>query len=107
MKRTLALAALLSGAAGVAHATEGWYGRADVGHSVDGSVEGEFAGSEDWSAEFENDWMGALGLGYAFQNGFRAEGELAYRYNDWEGLIDDTDWEGHARSWSAMANLFY
>ncbi|MFO0202422.1 MAG: hypothetical protein ACK528_04765 [Alphaproteobacteria bacterium] len=41
LKRTAALAALLVSAtvAGKAHATEGWYGRADVGYSVDASVE--------------------------------------------------------------------
>ena len=38
LKRTLALAALMAGATGVANATEGWYGRADVGYSTDGSV---------------------------------------------------------------------
>jgi len=106
ISKTVAIAALMAGAAGTAHATEGWYGRADVGYSIDGEVDGDFAGS-DFQGDFENDWMGALGLGYAFSNGFRTEAELAYRYNDWQGQIDDADWEGHARSWSAMANLFY
>jgi OOP family OmpA-OmpF porin len=113
MKTTLALAALMSGAAGVAHATEGWYGRADVGYSFDGGLDGDIADGNDtaeYSVDFDNNWMGALGLGYAFQNGFRAEGELGYRYNDWgpESVTDpDLDLEGYARSWSAMANLFY
>ncbi|HVK80922.1 MAG TPA: OmpA family protein [Verrucomicrobiae bacterium] len=104
--KTVALAALLAGAGGVAHATEGWYGRADIGHSVDGSFEGDYV-SDELTTDFENDWLGALGLGYAFQNGFRAEGELAYRYNDLEGTLDGGDVTGYARSWSAMANLFY
>jgi len=114
MKTTLALAALMSGAAGVAHATEGWYGRADVGYSFSGGLDGDIAdgnNSAEYDVDFGNDWMGALGLGYAFQNGFRAEGELGYRYNDWgpETIADpvDFDVEGYARSWSAMANLFY
>lgn len=104
--KTVALAALMAGAGGVAHATEGWYGRADVGYSIDAGLDGEIEG-DDLSTEFESDWMGGLGLGYAFQNGFRAEGELAYRYNDAEGTWDGQDVAGYARSWSAMANLFY
>ena len=37
--KTVALAALMAGTAGVANATEGWYGRADVGWSFDGEYE--------------------------------------------------------------------
>ncbi|WP_135210712.1 OmpA family protein [Vitreimonas flagellata] len=104
--KTVAIAAVMAGASGAAHATEGWYGRADVGYSLESTVDGNVDG-EDFSGDLENDWMGALGLGYAFDNGFRTEGELAYRYNDWEGEIDGGDAAGYARSWSAMANLFY
>ncbi len=104
--KTVAIAALMAGASGAAQATEGWYGSADVGYSLDSTVEGNVDG-EEFSADLEPDWMGALGLGYAFNNGFRTEGELAYRYNDWEGEIDTVPATGYARSWSAMANLFY
>ncbi|UPT61534.1 MAG: OmpA family protein [Hyphomonadaceae bacterium JAD_PAG50586_4] len=104
--KTVAIAAVMAGASGAAQATEGWYGRADVGYSLESTVDGNVDG-ENFSGDLENDWMGALGLGYAFANGFRTEGELAYRYNDWEGEIDTVPAAGYARSWSAMANLFY
>ena len=68
LNMTLALAALLAGTSGAAQATEGWYGRADVGYSFDGQVQ---YGDD---AEMDDDWLGALGAGYAFQNGFRLEG---------------------------------
>jgi OOP family OmpA-OmpF porin len=107
ISKTVAIAAVMAGASGAAHATEGWYGRADVGYSLESTVDGSVDG-ETFSGDLENDWMGALGLGYAFQNGFRAEGELGFRYNDWEGEIDgQSGYEGWTRSWSAMANLFY
>jgi outer membrane protein OmpA-like peptidoglycan-associated protein len=94
--RTLALAALMAASVGVAHATEGWYGRADLGWSVDGELD-----VDGGSLDFDEDLSEHLGMGYAFQNGFRLEGEIAHRFNDFEDL------EGHARAWSAMANLYY
>ena len=102
MKRALALAALLAGTSGVANATEGWYGRGDIGWSFDGSVQPEF------TTDFvlEHDWTEHLGLGYAFQNGFRVEGELSHRFNQMReepGNLDD----GDIHAWAAMANLFY
>jgi outer membrane protein OmpA-like peptidoglycan-associated protein len=112
--KTAALAALMAGASGAANATEGWYGRVDVGYSVDGELDGSITDGvteATGSIDFDSDWMGAVALGLAFQNGFRAEGEIAYRYNEWgpEFIPDpvDTDATGHARAWSAMANLFY
>jgi opacity protein-like surface antigen len=101
LKRTLALAALMAGASGVAHATEGWYGRADVGYSTDGSV--DFDGSDDF--DLENDWTQHLGLGYAFQNNFRLEGELGHRFNNFGEDVGLDD--GDVRVWSGMLNLFY
>jgi outer membrane protein OmpA-like peptidoglycan-associated protein len=102
LKRTLALAALLSGAAGVAHPTEGWYGRADVGYSVDGEIEFDTGPAYD----LDDDWMGALGAGYAFTNGFRLEGEVAYRDN--EALLPSGAPAGFdVSAWSLMANLYY
>ncbi len=95
--KTLLLATLLSGASTAAMATEGWYGRADVGWSVDGALD---VGSGD-DLDFEDDWSQHLGLGYAYQNGFRLEAELAHRDNDFQDL------DGSARAWAAMANLYY
>ncbi|HET9230484.1 MAG TPA: outer membrane beta-barrel protein [Vitreimonas sp.] len=97
LMRTLALAALLSAlGVGAAQATEGWYGRVDVGYTVDGEIE-----LDDTDFDLEDDWMADVGVGYGFMGGFRAEGELAYRNNDID-LIDD-----EVEVWSLMANLFY
>ncbi len=98
--KTVALAALMATGVTAAHATEGWYGRADVGYSTDGAV--EFDGGDEF--ELENDWTQHLGLGYAFQNGFRLEGELGHRFNNFgEDVLDD----GDVRVWSAMLNGYY
>ena len=70
--KTVALAALMAGAAGVANATEGWYGRGDIGWSFDGEVEVDASPTYSFgSSTLEHDWSEHLGLGYAFQNGFR------------------------------------
>ncbi|HYD72120.1 MAG TPA: outer membrane beta-barrel protein [Candidatus Binatia bacterium] len=97
LMRTLALAALLSAlGVGAAQATEGWYGRVDVGYTVDGEIE-----LDDADFDLEDDWMADVGVGYGFMGGFRGEAELAYRNNDID-LIDD-----EVEVWSLMANLFY
>jgi OmpA-OmpF porin, OOP family len=117
LKRTLALAALMTTAASVttvANATEGWYGRIDGGYSVGGSVEGDLDdtfSATTYDFDLENDWMASAGIGYAYQNGFRLEGEFAYRQNDWgptavDDPVDDTI-EGDATAMSLMANLIY
>ncbi len=93
---TLALAALMMGLSNEANATEGWYGRADVGYSFDGEIT---AFGDDY--DLENDWMGSAGVGYAFQNGWRAEGELAYRNNEVDPFDEDIE------VWALMANLYY
>src|SRR5262245_61236844 len=95
LKQSLALAALLAAMPMAAHATEGWYGRADVGYSVDGHVT-----LDDTDFDLDDDWMADVGVGYGFQNGFRAEGELAYRTNE------QPDFDEDAETWSLMANLF-
>jgi OOP family OmpA-OmpF porin len=114
LKRSIALAALLSAlGSGAANATEGWYGRIDAGYSVDGQLDGEVSdlSSGPFDPDLDDDWMAGLGFGYGFQNGFRAEGELSYRTNEWgpydqPSPVDDT-LEGEAVAWAAMANLFY
>jgi outer membrane protein OmpA-like peptidoglycan-associated protein len=97
LMRTLALAALLSAlGAGAAQATEGWYGRVDVGYSVDGHLE-----AFDTEFDLDDDWMADAAIGYAFMNGFRTDVELAYRNNE----VDI--WASDAEVWSGMINLFY
>ncbi len=45
-------------------------------------------------------------MGYAFDNGFRLEGELAHRFNQ-IGAGGAIDRDGDVHAWSAMLNLFY
>ena len=98
MFSTAALAALMAGCfTAKAEATEGWYARADVGYSVDGEIDFQNGTTYD----LDNDWMAAGGIGYALQNGFRLEGELAYRRND----ISDN--AADLAATSLMANVFY
>jgi OOP family OmpA-OmpF porin len=105
--KTVALAALMAGAAGVANATEGWYGRADVGWSWDGEFEVESDPAYNFGdTTLEHDWSQHLGIGYAFSNGFRLEGEIAHRFNQLEPT-PTIDLGGDVHAWSAMANLFY
>lgn len=100
--KTVALAALMAGAAGVANATEGWYGRADAGYAFDGQLDVDGVGAID----LDKEWTQHLGLGYAFDNGLRMEGELSHRFHD---MISDppTLVDGDIHAWSAMANLFW
>ncbi|MEQ1708726.1 MAG: outer membrane beta-barrel protein, partial [Terricaulis sp.] len=101
---TLALAALMAGAATSAQAMEGWYGRADVGYSVDGEVDVSFFDGEETfsdTADLDDGWMADVGVGYAYGNGFRAELELAERNNEVNSTSTDVD----ARS--LMVNGFY
>ena len=108
--KTVALAALMAGVGGVAHATEGWYGRADIGWSFDGEADlGDSSNGYPWgTSTLEHDVSEHLGLGYAFDNNFRLEGELAHRRNALQdnGADGQLAW-GDSNVWSAMANLFY
>jgi len=107
--KTVALAALMAGTAGVANATEGWYGRADIGWSFDGEYEVDNAGfayGDTGTSTLEHDYTQHLGLGYAFSNGFRLEAELGHRFNQLE-VTPDLDAGGDVHAWSAMANVFY
>lgn len=94
--KAMSLAALLIGLPTAAAAREGWYGRADVGWSVDGELDVGVA-----DLEFEEDWSGHLGVGHAFASGLRLEGELAHRQNDFE------DFSGDVRATSLMINAYY
>jgi OOP family OmpA-OmpF porin len=101
--KTVALAALMAGAAGVANATEGWYGRADIGWSFDGEIGCRTTTVYDFGTPtLEHDWSEHLGLGYAFQNGFRLEGELATASTKLDPA-DTIDLGGDVHAWSAMA----
>ncbi|MES1159113.1 MAG: outer membrane protein, partial [Terricaulis silvestris] len=106
--QTVALAALMTGVAGAAHATEGWYGRADVGYSLKGDFDVEDGtGLYSWGQpDLEKDWTEGVGLGYAFSNGLRFEGEISHRFNQIE-RIPSFDQGGDVHVWSAMFNGYY
>jgi outer membrane protein OmpA-like peptidoglycan-associated protein len=103
--KTVALATLMTGAVGVAHATEGWYGRADVGYLLEGdfTIKGNHWGRP---GDLQNDWSEHVGLGYAFANGFRAEGEVAHRFNEIP-QVPQIGQGGDVHSWAGMLNLYY
>lgn len=104
MRRTLfgAVAAAALIAFGVHEAgAEGWYGRADVGYGFDGEVDGD-DGEEEFSADLDEDWMAALGLGKEFGNGLRLEGEASWRSNE----IEDAGGV-EAEVWAGMLNGYY
>jgi outer membrane protein OmpA-like peptidoglycan-associated protein len=105
--RTFVIAALLAGTANAAHASEGWYVRADAGSSVEGSLDGSFGAGTSYSGDLRNGWLGDAGAGYAFQNGFRLESALSYRSNRLRGDIDSERFPGDVHAWGLMANLLY
>jgi len=99
LKRTIALAALLTAlTGGAAHAVEGWYVRGDAGYTIEGNVDSDLLGDSD----LDQDWMADVGVGYGMANGFRLEGELGYRNNELDEFAPD-----EATVWSGMINLFY
>lgn len=128
---TLAVAALLAGYAGAAQAGEHWYGRADVGLSVDAEAtvpgnayspcdyyEEQYCGFSAFSAPqwtspsanaaaLEDDWMFDVAVGRMFDNGFRADGELASRTNRANVSSYYSSSEAQVRATSAMINGFY
>jgi len=117
LTRALTLAALMAsaGSVGVANATDGWYGRADVGISIDGELDGDVADGNttaDFGPDLEDGWIGDIGAGYGFGNGFRVEGELSYRNNQFDAIdvadpIDGTVAGGSVNTWALMGNLLY
>ena len=106
LRKTVALAALIAGSSGVAHATEGWYGRVDAGYSFENDFAIDDGPTFGLSAAGDGDWSQYLGLGYAMQNGFRLEGEVSHRW----GELDPTpliDQGGDVHAYAAMINLYY
>ena len=94
MKKTLLCAtavAALSSTALVANAEEGWYGRADLGYGFGGQLDHdpafESAGSLAGDSDVDGTYLGDLGLGFGFNNGFRLEGVVGYR----SGELDEAD----------------
>ncbi|MBR9835796.1 MAG: porin family protein, partial [Alphaproteobacteria bacterium] len=89
MKKTLLCAtavAAFASAGLVAQAEEGWYGRADVGYVFSGKLdhdpERDVLHTMGGDSDSDEMWLGDLGLGYGFDNGFRLEGVVDYRTGD-------------------------
>lgn len=101
------LAALLAGT-GTAASAAGWYGRADVGYSVEGSADIKTDSGFAWGrGKFKDDITEFAGFGYAFHNsGFRLELEGGHRFNEIKHTTA-INGGGKAYAWSVMGNLFY
>lgn len=86
----VAMIAALAGLGSSAHATDGWYGRGEVGYSFDGQV--DFDNRPD--VDLDNGWMVDGAIGYAFgkenNTGVRLEGELSY----WNNQVDGGQFNG-------------
>ncbi len=92
---TAALAALAAGVATNANATEGWYGRADVGVSFDAIADD---GVEN---DLEDAVIYSAGVGYALPYGFRVEGELSYHDNEFSPASQEIN------ATALMVNAYY
>lgn len=118
MKKVLrsasALAAIVIAAPVAAHATDGWYGRADVGYSFAGGVKYKSTPgptSLNGKGKHEQNWTEHVGVGYAFSNGFRLEGELGHRFNRTKAFSSATgsliEPPSDTHVYSAMLNGYY
>jgi outer membrane protein OmpA-like peptidoglycan-associated protein len=79
----------------------------DLGYSTDTNFSADDDSIINWGdVSLDEGWLGALRGGYAFPQGFRLEGELAYRDNDFqdEGALDQG---GSSTVWSLMANGYW
>ena len=76
------LAALAVAAPSAASASEDWYGRIDVGVSVDGAADISSNVPLGGDAPLDDAALGALALGFARDDGWRVELELSRREHD-------------------------
>ncbi|WP_233356196.1 outer membrane protein, partial [Henriciella aquimarina] len=87
MKKTLmcaTAAAALASAGNVAVAQDGWYGRADLGYTFEGTLDHDPESNAPYTLGGDSDLSDGLGgvqlgLGYGFDNGFRLETTFGYR----------------------------
>ena len=104
--RSLALAAVVASVPSFAHAADSWYARADIGYSVGGSADIEAGAPIGGDASLDGNILGSAGIGYAFENGWRLEGELARRESDF-GALPLLDQGGTVGATSFMLNVYY
>ena len=115
-KLLLGATALVVLAAPALASAQGWYGSLTGAYSLDGGVDFDAPanptgpGASPYmignGAKGDGGWGGAAALGYAFQNGFRVEGELANGFADFkdDGVASTL---GAAQTWTAMVNGLY
>jgi OmpA-OmpF porin, OOP family len=108
--RLLGATALLALIAAPAAAQTGWYGKADAGYSVQGNLDVSPAAAVTTigprgKGKTNSAPMGALGLGYGFDNGLRTEFEIANRSS---GIKAATNFDrSGGQVWTAMLNGLY
>ncbi|RIJ14593.1 porin family protein, partial [Henriciella mobilis] len=119
-------AAAMVSAGNVAIAQDGWYGRADLGYSFDGTLDHDPEPDSLYSLGGDSSLDGGLagaqlGLGYGFDNGFRLESTIGYRGGslDPDGVINggppvdsaiyryDAGSDGKIGIWDLMFNGLY
>ena len=86
MKKTLMCATAVTALASTslfAQADDGWYGRADIGGVYTGNLDHDAEPGIPFTLGGDSDpedvYLGSIGLGYGFDNGFRLETGLTYK----------------------------
>ena len=91
---------------GTASATQGWYGRVDIGYSTNAEWNFEqppaSTGVIGGTYELDNALMMSGGVGYAFANSVRVEGEISLRDNEFSRYPTSK-----TKVNAAMANVYY
>ncbi len=104
----IALAIIVAGAPGVslAQTAGGLYGRIDGGYSPAGDSNITIAAPVGGDVSMKDGFLVSGGIGYAFENGLRIEGEVSHRKNDFKpNTLNDPG--GKIKSTSLMANAYY
>ena len=102
----VALALLATAAPAKADPIPGWYIGAGVGATMPTDSD-QAVGNRDNKIDFDTGW-GVMGdLGYGFNNGFRAEGELAEFRANADKVNGNGGINGRINNVDLMANLYY
>ena len=101
----------------VAQQPAGWYvegaGGVNWMEDMDFAIEDPGDPDEVFSTEYDTGFAVSGRVGYAFGNGFRVDGEVAYRQNDFDTINIDGEsvgspvYDGDVSSWAFMLNGLY
>ncbi len=104
-------------ATALAQQPEGWYvegaGGVNWMEDMDFAIEDPGDPDEVFSTEYDTGFAVSGRVGYAFGNGFRVDGEVAYRQNDFDTINIDGEsvgspaYDGDVSSWAFMLNGLY